>query len=220
VRTHAGCWRQYAPLKRRSTIVLHGSITQKTVLNIDYTCRYRKQIMCTSASKNSVLVNAYNLVIPLTFVHLQTTPLSNDCRNKDIQIACNTLFSLHALHVSRRCCLIIQALRFSGSYRAGVAQGRDENSITDSLVPKYIGAADSITHLVSLLGVLCVMFNVTSSGRNRDSRCLRAGCWGEHLYRMKFRVFWDVAPCSQVEVDLCFRGAYCLHHQGDKSSPS
>jgi len=28
-------WRQYAPLKRRSTIILHGSITQKTTLNIE-----------------------------------------------------------------------------------------------------------------------------------------------------------------------------------------
>jgi uncharacterized membrane protein YwzB len=29
-----GWWRQYAPLKRRSTIILHGSITQTTALNI------------------------------------------------------------------------------------------------------------------------------------------------------------------------------------------
>jgi hypothetical protein len=28
-------------------------------------------------------------------------------------------------------------------------------------------------------------------------------------------IFWDVAPCSLVEIDRCFRGAYCLHHQGD-----
>jgi hypothetical protein len=28
-------------------------------------------------------------------------------------------------------------------------------------------------------------------------------------------VFWDVAPCSHVEVDRCFRGVYCLHHKGD-----
>jgi hypothetical protein len=28
---------------------------------------------------------------------------------------------------------------------------------------------------------------------------------------MKFRVFWDIAPCSHVEVDRCFRGAYGLH---------
>jgi hypothetical protein len=27
-------WRQYAPLKRRSTIILHGSISQKTTLHI------------------------------------------------------------------------------------------------------------------------------------------------------------------------------------------
>jgi hypothetical protein len=29
-------WRQYAPLKRRSTIILHGSTTQKTALNIPF----------------------------------------------------------------------------------------------------------------------------------------------------------------------------------------
>jgi hypothetical protein len=27
--------------------------------------------------------------------------------------------------------------------------------------------------------------------------------------------FWDTVPCSLVEVDRRFRGAYCLHHQGD-----
>jgi hypothetical protein len=31
---------------------------------------------------------------------------------------------------------------------------------------------------------------------------------------MKFRVFWDVAPCSHVEDDRGFRGAYCLRHEG------
>jgi hypothetical protein len=33
------------------------------------------------------------------------------------------------------------------------------------------------------------------------------------LRHVKFRVFWDVAPCSHVEVDRRFRGAYCLHHR-------
>jgi hypothetical protein len=28
---------------------------------------------------------------------------------------------------------------------------------------------------------------------------------------MKFRVFWDVLPCSQVDIVRRFRGAYCLH---------
>jgi hypothetical protein len=32
---------------------------------------------------------------------------------------------------------------------------------------------------------------------------------------MKFRVFWDVLPYSEVDVDQRFRGVYCLHHQGD-----
>jgi hypothetical protein len=32
---------------------------------------------------------------------------------------------------------------------------------------------------------------------------------------MKFRVFWDVLPCGQVDVDRRFRGAYHLHHRPD-----
>jgi hypothetical protein len=31
---------------------------------------------------------------------------------------------------------------------------------------------------------------------------------------LKFRVFWDVTPCS-LGVDWLFRGAYCLHHHPD-----
>jgi hypothetical protein len=38
----------------------------------------------------------------------------------------------------------------------------------------------------------------------------------ERSSSLKFRVFWDVAPYSHVEVDRHFRGAYCLHHQGDE----
>jgi hypothetical protein len=29
-------------------------------------------------------------------------------------------------------------------------------------------------------------------------------------------VFWDVKPCSLVEVYRRFRGAYCLYHEGDR----
>jgi hypothetical protein len=31
---------------------------------------------------------------------------------------------------------------------------------------------------------------------------------------MKMAVFWDVAPCSLIDIDRRFRGAYCHHHQG------
>jgi hypothetical protein len=39
---HPWWWRQYAPLKRRSTIILHGSTTQKTALKkyLDLLSRY------------------------------------------------------------------------------------------------------------------------------------------------------------------------------------
>jgi hypothetical protein len=29
-------------------------------------------------------------------------------------------------------------------------------------------------------------------------------------------ILWDVARCSLVETDRRFRGAHCLHHQGDR----
>jgi hypothetical protein len=35
----------------------------------------------------------------------------------------------------------------------------------------------------------------------------------ETAANMKMAVFWDVAPCSLVEVYRSFRGACCFHHQ-------
>jgi hypothetical protein len=47
------------------------------------------------------------------------------------------------------------------------------------------------------------------------TRLQRFTLWNTLNFKgMKFRVFWDVAPCSHVEVDQRFGGAYCLHHQG------
>jgi hypothetical protein len=33
---------------------------------------------------------------------------------------------------------------------------------------------------------------------------------------VKMAVFWDVSPCSLVDIDCHFRGAYCLYHQRDE----
>jgi hypothetical protein len=37
----------------------------------------------------------------------------------------------------------------------------------------------------------------------------------EKKWTMKMRAFWDIVLCSLFGVDRHFRGAYCLHHQGD-----
>jgi hypothetical protein len=34
---------------------------------------------------------------------------------------------------------------------------------------------------------------------------------------MKMIAFWDIAPCILIEMDRPFRGAYCLHHQGNET---
>jgi hypothetical protein len=44
---------------------------------------------------------------------------------------------------------------------------------------------------------------------------LRAHGIMQAVLSLKLTVFRDVAPCSPVEIDRRFRGACCLHHQGD-----
>jgi hypothetical protein len=34
--------------------------------------------------------------------------------------------------------------------------------------------------------------------------------------RVKMTVYWDVAPCSVVDINRRFIGYYCLHDQGDE----
>jgi hypothetical protein len=41
---------------------------------------------------------------------------------------------------------------------------------------------------------------------------------GSHGRDYEYESFWDVAPCSLVQVHRRFRGAQCLHHQGGESS--
>jgi hypothetical protein len=36
----------------------------------------------------------------------------------------------------------------------------------------------------------------------------------------KMTFFSDVAPCGRVEIERRVRGAYCLHHQGDRPAES
>jgi hypothetical protein len=52
VRTASWWWRQYAPLKRRSKIILHGSTSQKTILNIILEISHK-----TNKSQNWMLYN-------------------------------------------------------------------------------------------------------------------------------------------------------------------
>jgi hypothetical protein len=37
----------------------------------------------------------------------------------------------------------------------------------------------------------------------------------KYLKNVEITAFWDTSPCSLLEADRRFRGAYCLHHEGD-----
>jgi hypothetical protein len=47
-----------------------------------------------------------------------------------------------------------------------------------------------------------------------------ASCGADIKNVLKITAIWDVALCSLVEVDHRFRGACCLHHQGDENLKS
>jgi hypothetical protein len=51
-RSHPWWWRQYAPLKRRSTIILHGSTSQKTILNFSSSVGLSAYASCCLASQD------------------------------------------------------------------------------------------------------------------------------------------------------------------------
>jgi hypothetical protein len=36
-----------------------------------------------------------------------------------------------------------------------------------------------------------------------------------NVYMKQIAVVWDVAPSNMVGTDRRFRGAYCLHYEGD-----
>jgi hypothetical protein len=46
--------------------------------------------------------------------------------------------------------------------------------------------------------------------------CVCGNC--DKLLQTKMADFWDVAPCSLIDTDRRFRGAYCLHHQGGREN--
>jgi hypothetical protein len=53
--------------------------------------------------------------------------------------------------------------------------------------------------------------------RRENLKSLKSCLCQDTFNASKFRVCWDIAPCSHVEVYRRFRGAYCLHYQGDSS---
>jgi hypothetical protein len=36
------------------------------------------------------------------------------------------------------------------------------------------------------------------------------------IYNMQGTIFWNLTPCTVVQVYLCFAGAYCLHLQSQR----
>jgi hypothetical protein len=48
-----------------------------------------------------------------------------------------------------------------------------------------------------------------------DNTVMTLFCSVIYVSQPKMAIFWIVAPCSLVEVYRRFRGACCLHYQGD-----
>jgi hypothetical protein len=57
-----------------------------------------------------------------------------------------------------------------------------------------------------------ILEKVTIWSDNQEIPCLYLT---QRFITFNMTDFWDVAPCSLVETDRRFKGAYCLHHQGN-----
>jgi hypothetical protein len=85
---------------------------------------------------------------------------------------------------------------------AGLLQMSTFLYVTDSLPARGPRVSHTITGLRNVCGITTiakhtVIFQVISAAS------------------MQMTAFWNIPPCSLVEVDRRFGGAYCLHHQGD-----
>jgi hypothetical protein len=86
-----------------------------------------------------------------------------------------------------------------------------------------------IEELVWANKIVYVKINVEVQPKRKGFKKTSFVCWTwdrsknlnfseEQKEEMKMTVFWDVAPCSLVEVYRRFRCAHCLHHQGDETT--
>jgi hypothetical protein len=108
--------------------------------------------------------------------------------------------------------IIISVTFFSSFYERCCQAIRDtEQVVVVVLTPS--------TFIQQVAGSILVRVTVVTKGyrgiphplQNSDSLYLDITC---ETSIMKVTAFWAIAPCSLV-VDGRFKGAYCLHHQGD-----
>jgi hypothetical protein len=73
---------------------------------------------------------------------------------------------------------------------------------------------------------MCPCRTRDKKGRHRNTNLATCGKFLVILVRfqvftasgMKVTVFWDVVPCSLLELHQCVRGAYYFHREGDETN--
>jgi hypothetical protein len=59
-------------------------------------------------------------------------------------------------------------------------------------------------------------YEISDAGANESESGTSDSDWkppARNWVNAKMTAFWNMMPCSIVEVDRHFRGVYCLHHQ-------
>jgi hypothetical protein len=77
--TNPWWWRQYAPLKRRSTIIWHGSISQKTILNMFTRAHHQllswfRSIQSTTAQSIAFILTLWRRTLSKCYLRIQSVP--------------------------------------------------------------------------------------------------------------------------------------------------
>jgi hypothetical protein len=94
-----------------------------------------------------------------------------------------------------------------------------KSNILYSLLKKWanLTVQSALTHCSFYVFRCKTAFLIPNVNRNAFLYSVINNCkfYEQNIKNVKMAVLWDVASCILVDIDLRFRGAYCLHYQGN-----
>jgi SNF family Na+-dependent transporter len=94
-------------------------------------------------------------------------------------------------------------------------------TVTTAILDRFPNLRDYkiwVVLIVAVFGYFGGLIFTTNVSYVNFFTLIAAMCWALCIFiQFEMTALWNIALCSLVEVDRHFRGAYCLHHQGNEA---